>query len=128
MINEKINIAIAEACGWTDCEHIESLGLCKGKHKDVRNQYDSGHSELPDYCNDLNAMHQAEKILNYGQYFRYINELCTLTIADNNSMYLATAAQRAEAFLKTIGKWRFRVGRVTPTALAAWKEARGGCR
>ena len=62
-------------------------------------------SDLPDYLNDLNAMHEAEKIFDDAIYCRYINELCTLTINDNNSMYMATAKQRAEAYLRTIGKW-----------------------
>ena len=105
MTPEQQRIAIAKACGWTDCEHIESLGLCKGRHKDVRDQYDSGHSELPDYLNDLNAMHEAEKIFNHAKYCRYISGLVSLTVADNNSIFMATAAQRAEAFLRTIEKW-----------------------
>ena len=95
MTNEQINIAIAEACGW------KGHPFCT----DMMGNPFSGWDTPPDYCNCLNAMHQAEKIFNHAQYCRYISELCTLTIADNNSMYLATAAQRAEAFLKTIGKW-----------------------
>ena len=97
MTNEQINIAIAEACGWK-YEKNET-------HAPDGAFWWSKKPEFPDYCNDLNAMHQAEKIFNHAQYCRYISELCTLTIADNNSMYMATAAQRAEAFLKTIGKW-----------------------
>ena len=61
--------------------------------------------DLPDYLNDLNAMHEAEKIFDGAQNWRYISELCTLTTNDNNSMYMATATQRAEAFIRTIGKW-----------------------
>ena len=102
MTNEQINIAIAEACGWEEVEPWLNGDRCfelAGSTCGYRLE------DIPDYCNDLNAMHQAEKIFNHAQYCRYISELCTLTSADNNSMYLATAAQRAEAFLKTIGKW-----------------------
>ena len=84
MTEEQINIAIAEACG-------------------VFNQ---PFPRIPNYCNDLNAMHEAEKIFDHALYCRYINELCDITIKGNNSMYMATAVQRAEAFLKTIGKWK----------------------
>ena len=65
---------------------------------------------LPDYLNDLNAMHEAEKILTNKQREKYID---TLLDADDNRIpydecwfFLhTTAAQRAEAFLKTINKW-----------------------
>ena len=102
---EQQRIAIAEACGWTDCEHIKRLGLCKGKHKEVRVQYDSGHSALPDYLNDLNAMHEAEKQLEaednhaYGCYCSELYEKYGNTVS-------LTAAQRAEAFLKTLNLWK----------------------
>ena len=113
MTEEQQRIAIAEACGWTDCEYIKSLGLCKGKHKEVRPQYDSGHSALPDYLNDLNAMHEAEKVLINDQDLKYSESLALVVKArwkTNNSYDMqkfrsATAAQRSEAFLKTIGKW-----------------------
>jgi hypothetical protein len=93
MTNEQINIAIAKACGWGNDDIERGYTLCQ-------------FSEIvPDYCNDLNAMHEAEKIFDNALYCRYIDELCTQAIKGKNSMYLATAAQRAEAFLKTIGKW-----------------------
>ena len=93
MTNEQINIAIAEACGWDSDDIARGYTLCQFT------EY------VPDYCNDLNAMHEAEKIFDAALYCRYINELCDLTIKGNNCMYMATARQRAEAFLKTIGKW-----------------------
>ena len=109
MKEEQQRIAIAEACGWIDCEHIESLGFCLGKHKEGRVQYDSGHSVLPDYLNDLNAMHEAEKALRKPMKGSDTDTI----IGDRMHKYAeligyafdATAAQRAEAFLKTIGKW-----------------------
>jgi hypothetical protein len=97
MTNEQINIAIAEACGWK-YEKNET-------HAPDGSFWWSKEPEIPDYCNDLNAMHEAEKVFDTALYCRYINELCDLTIKGNNSMYMATARQRAEAFLKTIEKW-----------------------
>ena len=75
----------------------------------------------PDYLNDLNAMHEAEKVLtptpdelefNDGKYIEYCGELCRVCgwLKYEQTMFAwdvirATAAQRAEAFLRTIGKW-----------------------
>jgi hypothetical protein len=102
MTDEQINIAIAKACGWTDCSNVDG-SLC-GLPAGVTS-LNGRYSFIPDYCNDLNAMHEAEKIFDTALYCRYINELCDITIKGNNSMYMATAVQRAEAFLKTINKW-----------------------
>ena len=95
MTPEQQRIAIAEACGWTDTQIID------GKY---------GQTDVPNYLNDLNAMHEAEKIIprqlfhvDYWQkgYGRFQQILSGLTITP----YSATASQRAEAFLRTIGKW-----------------------
>jgi hypothetical protein len=97
MTKEQINIAIAEACGW---KYVNNEN-----HAPDGSFWWSKELEIPDYCNDLNAMHEAEKVFDTALYCRYINELCDLTIKGNNSMYMATARQRAEAFLRTINKW-----------------------
>ena len=54
-----------------------------------------------DYCTDLNAMHEAEKTLRGGEWDTYVDLLADTWI----EVAHATARQRAEAFLKTIGKW-----------------------
>jgi hypothetical protein len=67
---------------------------------------------VPDYLNDLNAMHCAEEMLADDQWVEYRENIRTVVLgpvryvsqwckADIHS----TAAQRAEAFLRTIGKW-----------------------
>ena len=95
-------IAIAEACGWHDWRGIES------PHDRVKAFGDV----LPDYLNDLNAMREAEKVLpDYSPMIRYYNLLCSMCQSDDYGIYAhreiyATAKQRAEAFLKTIGKWK----------------------
>jgi len=91
-------IAIAEACGWTkgyDWSRSDGIGV------------------LPDYLNDLNAMHEAEKTLDDDQDLEYSECLEPVVKARwgaNNSCDMqrlrsATAAQRAEAFLRAINKW-----------------------
>jgi hypothetical protein len=112
MNKEKQRIAIAEACGWTGLK--ESMGY--------ETRYRGTPSEtavwvsLPDYLYDLNAMHEAEKVLTDEQMLDYLDAL--LDVLGKNigpgglistdsvwQMTHATATQRAEAFLKGIGKW-----------------------
>jgi hypothetical protein len=98
MTNEKINIAIAEVCGWK-YEKNET-------HAPDGSFWWSKEPEIPDYCNDLNAMHEAEKILSDESHADYACELVK-TIRRNGEWFesvSATAAQRAEAFLRTINK------------------------
>jgi len=60
---------------------------------------------IPNYHGDLNAMHEAEKVLTWKQQVVYrtmLQKLCvTLTDA-----HMATAARRAEAFLRVHNLWR----------------------
>ena len=63
-----------------------------------------------DYCNDLNAMAEAEKVLSprdEGIYFLTLKQIVGDLIwhRDTCRNYRATARERAEAFLKTLGKW-----------------------
>ena len=101
MTNKQINIAIAEACGWHDCSFIS--GECSGLRKDITS-LNGRYEPIPDYCNDLNAMHEAEKSLSEEQkeeYFYYL--VCVF--GNWPKAIQANARQRAEAFLRTIGKW-----------------------
>jgi len=55
----------------------------------------------PDWCNDLNAMHKAEKtILDINDGYGW-----ELSRTECFTVWHATARQRAEAFLRTLGKW-----------------------
>ena len=62
-----------------------------------------------DPLRDLNAAHEMEKILTppncetWLEWTKYEKEL--ISIMDSRFISRATAAQRAEAFLRTIGKW-----------------------
>lgn len=118
MNEQEQRIAIAEFCGWRptgygswyignkeDMNHA----VCDGSHN---------HIQLPDYCNDLNAMHEAEKMLDVELYATYAHKLSTINeIVPINIWYdhhalevhavaTSTAAQRAESLLRTIGKWK----------------------
>lgn len=92
MTDEQINQRIAEACGW------------KGNLIDRDMEGNLWPSEPPNYCDDLNAMHKAENVLNANQWYQYalnLNEVCW-----HWALIHAPARQRAEAFLRTLGKWK----------------------
>jgi hypothetical protein len=108
---EQQRIAIAEACGWTLCEYVESIGLAKGRpgnNTPSYGTYENGMAQLPNYCNDLNAMHEAEKTLNQNlaaEYARMLTSTAWKSEQPTFAPMTATASQRAEAFLRTIEKW-----------------------
>ena len=60
-----------------------------------------------DFCNDLNAMHEAEKELNNEQKEIYFLDLMCLYGNWPKSLQAiqATAHQRAKVFLQTLEKW-----------------------
>ena len=66
----------------------------------------------PEFTCDLNAMHEAEKSLSVPTHSDYICQLYYKTmglgkgICDWQELATATAAQRAEAFLKTLNLWK----------------------
>ena len=129
MTPEAQRIAIAEACGWVAIEQLKegfdsrrwefytmepngypddneiSVGDWVGKYNP-----EAKLQALPDYLNDLNAMHEVEKVLSrgvgyhqpggFGRYKTLLAEVC-----GEQRPIDATAAQRAEAFLRTNGKW-----------------------
>ena len=124
MTPEKQRIAIAEACGW---HHVQSCKLDSpeiypdGAWKHPKRgrwlfRMDSKiEGGIPNYPADLNAMHEAEKTLDYEQGEQFASDIWEIIInaeddqeypPSSNFSYLhATAAQRAEAFLRTIEKW-----------------------
>lgn len=109
---EQQRIAIAEACGWKQCQWNGAYNTYKG----VPPVRPSVFQDIPDYLNDLNAMHEAEKVIagsfQWNKYTEVLANIChwnkkshdTRTMA--NIVCSATASQRAEAFLKTLGLWK----------------------
>jgi hypothetical protein len=99
MTPEAQKIAISEACG-------------KRYHKPTPEEIASGsyYQYEPDYLNDLNAIHEAEKVLTLDLLRRMTIELHDVMVRhpelDWIPVHHATAAQRAEAFLKTLGLWK----------------------
>lgn len=114
MTKQEQQIAIAEACGWTRM-HQPISGI-DNLHGIFPNGNTSVYIPVPNYLNNLNAMHEAEKL--HPNQYAYAEELFALTggiygpddeIESSNAMFNvihATASQRAEAFLRTIGKWK----------------------
>jgi hypothetical protein len=97
MTDKEINVAIAQACGWKEVRVNGNAGIYKG--------FDNGaelRPDLPDYCTDLNAMHEAETTLSDDQLWRMAREI---ERNEEQWYFRATARQRAEAFLRTLGKW-----------------------
>lgn len=103
---EEQRVAIAEACGYlpdptTKLWYGLGEGIIAGFKKDKLRI-----ESLPDYLNDLNAMHEAEKLLKSEQHFTFQVELArvinTTTYPLNFALLHATATQRAEAFLRTL--------------------------
>ena len=120
MSPEAQRIAIAEACGWTPERRMvptwnAELNSYAGGYEPKEGLlfFKAGHSvtptNLPDYLNDLNAMHYAWLTLPKEKRFDFFQNLCRAVAVkghvDPFDMLAATAAQRAEAFLRTIGKW-----------------------
>lgn len=58
--------------------------------------------ELWDWCNDLNAMHIAEEHLKAHQLWAMAR---LIEVNTERYCFRATARQRAEAFLRVVGKW-----------------------
>jgi len=94
-------IKIADACGWK----WERLWTGELHGKPVGEQ--GPFREVPDYLNDLNAMHEAEKSIGDKYLYRKFLYLVVLDDPENiaNEPAWATAAQRAEAFLRTLNLW-----------------------
>lgn len=98
MSDEQINAAIAEAC-WCGDEPVLNT--------DENRVWVTSH---PNYCTDLNAMAEAEKALSSAKEKMYFANLKKI-VGDLTwhrtigKLYRATARQRAEAFLLTLGKW-----------------------
>lgn len=107
---EAINVAIAEACGWTYLQDREIGNIGWQGPDGVLSD------DIPNYYGDLNAMHSAEKVLEQRyQVVEYGIEVVKVIERDEKflvggdvnwgKLLHATAAQRAEALLRTIGKW-----------------------
>jgi len=121
---ERINEVIAEHCGWVVRYRNTTIGrervvfgpdsktAFSESYRVKRPEESFGTHELPDYYHDLNAIHEAVKHLSknegeyqpggFGLYLAALEEVCDY---DLDAQIEATAAQRAEAFVKAINRW-----------------------
>jgi hypothetical protein len=102
MNKEQQRIKIAEACGYT---HVRIVKAIEGPPDIGIGHHPTEPHSVPDYLNDLNAMHVAEKILKLGMRNRYDAELGLIAERDYCFIWETSAAQRAEAFLRTLDSW-----------------------
>ena len=108
MTDQQINIAIAESLGWTNINH----GTVQYTARMPNGKWDI----IPNYTADLNACHEFEKMLDDKQLARYAQQIIgsarrKMNIPDHESHYpvpfiiSATARERCEAYLRTLGRW-----------------------
>lgn len=108
-------MAIAEACGalhhrWGRI--VDGNPQCEDCFQ-LLSEDSSNHcvlAEVPDYLNDLNAMKQAEDGLSDEDYGHFIDMLKCRYLAKtegktSDGCVSASASERAEDFLRAIGKW-----------------------
>jgi len=83
---------------WAECETCNNTG-----------KVEPYCTSIPDYLNDLNAMHEAEKVLTDDdeneRYCQALHDVCGADQFPSRVVIFATAAQRAEAFLRTLNLW-----------------------
>lgn len=101
MTDQQINVAIHEALG-------NPIGC--PRCSDPECSYNRGLN----YCSDLNAMHEAcESVFSESNawstfVYKLSKIICAGHYTDHDTLIMtnrATARQRAEAFLRTLGKW-----------------------
>lgn len=114
MTDQEIRVKIATFVGWTRIQMgcrvasgkqllgaISNLMGTPPCDKD-KPEDDQGWEIVPDYCNDLNAIHEAERFLGHALGFKYREALCIGTMNAGGPIH-ATAKQRSDAFVLAIG-------------------------
>ena len=105
MKQEEQQIKIAEFLGWKvdkRCYGSRIFALW-GDSPKPPHMYE----KVPDFINDLNAMHEAEKhLMDHANAWEDYCILLRRGYARPDGAIGSTAAQRAEAFLKTLNLWK----------------------
>lgn len=118
MTDQEINIAIAKACGWRFVPEHDRM-TPQGHEVAGYPQRWIGPDNMeyfedipyPDYCNDLNAMHEAWQTLTEPEHHKWTIILQGIVQRDGHitgpcrSVSNATARQRADAFLRVKKLW-----------------------
>lgn len=119
---EKQRIAIAKACGWKRGTKSEASFQDPSKQIVSESWIDPKgitQRKLPDYLNSLDAMVEAERVLNDPRKLIYIQELQSIICGKSSPSHdwvnsllpssklavFAKAAHRAEAFLRALNFW-----------------------
>ena len=115
MTDEEINIKIAEACGWEDRGSFDHMfpenHLYRRQLNDGSGGYEYSSQKKFNYCGDLNAMHDAENWIIANKSSLWLFQDYAQNLRKNfqtlglDGYIHSTARQRAEAFLRTLGKW-----------------------
>lgn len=96
MKDEDLNAKIAIICGWEiSNRNAKDWRHWHVKHPEACPNWDSAGPNLPDYCNDLNAMHEAEKLIPCSEWINY-NDAILINLG--GPAYLVPARKRAESF------------------------------
>lgn len=118
MTDEQIRIAVAEVMGWKLSPDRDRFGNQYYVLNEVyvkAGEFPISAKGLPNYPEDLNAMAEARKTLTKDQMEAYHDNLHEVTSRNHDGendkvatmlMVDATARQRAEAFLRTLNKWK----------------------
>ena len=101
MTPDQIDMAIAEFRGWTEIQLYPESGRLWGNRPGSEGQ-SYRLNAVPQFHKCLNACHNAETGLSYEQFDEYYIQLSVKMVRP----FHATAAQRAEALLKTVGLWQ----------------------
>ena len=122
---EEINKAIAEELGWHHFILNDEWGPNRALKPGQEACIGCAFTELPDFYNDLNACHEMERRMLSEKSFEFIcvwldnlyraqglnpwvwrNGVKDTPPMEMAGIVSATAPQRCEAFLRTIGKWK----------------------
>lgn len=117
MTEQEINQAIAEHLGWVKHMRGDVCGYWKSSHHGHL-RFDS----VPNYCNDLNCMRHAWESLSHADRITFHRSLVSVVLGQSRDgvgvdgrnaaatlfgeIENATSIQRAEAFVKAVGKWK----------------------
>lgn len=103
MTDQEIKKEIAEFLGFTDLHISPGSGQLYGREKPNHRV----RTTLPNYPEDLNACHDFEKLILKNEPVMGRNTYgYVLKDVAGKHYYHATARQRCEALLRTIGKWK----------------------
>jgi len=111
LTQEDKRIKLAEAGGWKRKSVDLEYPLSRPEGRWEKGELTVFHfGQLPDYFNDLNAVHELEKVLTKPQQNKFILELDVIIRGDGDYFDIAhaTAAQRAEVIGLTLGLWEAR--------------------